>query len=81
MRVVNTYALSQWNKSPYKCLQTEYKDNKKNYIESCLQQHHHFYPFVVPMDDLLGMEAETTLKRISIRLATKWKQPYSRTCG
>ena len=29
----------------------------------------------------MGMEATATLKRISSRLATKWRQPYSKTCG
>ena len=27
------------------------------------------------------VEAEATLKRIASRLAIKWKDPYSRTCG
>ena len=36
--------------------------------------------------DLAGMgfvllEATATLKRIASRLATKWWQPYSKTCG
>ena len=33
------------------------------------------------MDGLLGVEATATLKMIASRLATKWRQPYSKTCG
>ena len=33
------------------------------------------------MDGLLGVEATATLKRIASRLATKWRQPYSKMCG
>ena len=40
-----------------------------------------FSPFVALVDGLLGVEATATLKRITSRLATKWKQPYSKTCG
>ena len=51
------------------------------YIEACLQQSWHFYPFVASVDGLMGVEATATLKRIASRLATKWKQSYSKTCG
>ena len=40
-----------------------------------------FSTFVTSVDGLLGVEEAATLKRISSNLATKWKQPYSRTCG
>ena len=33
------------------------------------------------MDGLLGVEEEANLKHITRRLRTKWKYPYSRTCG
>ena len=33
------------------------------------------------MDGLLEVEATANLKRIASRLATKWRHPYSRTCG
>ena len=51
------------------------------YLEACLQQRQHFSPFVASLDGMLGAEATATLKRIASRLATKWKQPYSKTCG
>ena len=51
------------------------------YLESCLQKRRHFSPFVASVDGILGVEATATLKRISSRLATKLRQPYSRTCG
>ena len=51
------------------------------YLEACLQQHRHFYPFVASINGLLGVEATATLKRIASCLVTKWRQPYAWTCG
>ena len=51
------------------------------YLEACLQQCRHFSPFVASVDRLLGLEATATLKTIASRLATKWKNSYSKTCG
>ena len=81
MRVVNTDAKSYWEKSPKQFLEKEEKSKKKMYLEACLQQRQNFSPFVAYVDGLLGVEATATLKRIANRLASKWKQPYSKTCG
>ena len=81
MRVVNTDAKSNWERSPEKCLEGAEKGKKKMYLEACLQQRRHFSPFVASVDGFLGVEATATLKRIASRLASKWKQPYSKTCG
>ena len=51
------------------------------YLEACLQQRRHFSPFLALVDRLLGVEPTDTLKRIASRLATKWRHPYSKTCG
>ena len=51
------------------------------YLEACLQKCWHFPPFVASVDGLLRVEAKATLKRIASRLAIKWKQSYSKTCG
>ena len=81
MRVVNTDAKSHSGKTPEKCLQEAERAKKRVYMESCLQQHRHISPFVALVDGLLGVEATETLKRIASRLATNWRQPYSRTCA
>ena len=75
VHVVKTDALSHRNKSTEKCLQMAEKEKKKKYLESCLQQHRHFYPFVVSADGLLEVEVEATLKFTAIHLAMKWKHP------
>ena len=51
------------------------------YLEHCLQQSRHFSPFAAFIDGLLGVEATATLKRIASRLASKWRQSYSKTSG
>ena len=33
-----------------------------------------FFPFVTSVDELLGVEAVATMKKIAIRLSTKWQQ-------
>ena len=73
MRVVNTGAPTHQKKDPEKCLHEVERGKKKMYLEACLQQRRHFYPFVALMDGLLGAEATDTLKRIASRLATMWK--------
>ena len=80
MRVVNTDALTYQLKEPEKCLHEAEKGKKKMYLEACLQQCRHFFPFVASVDRLLGVDTTATLKRIASRLATNWKQPYSKTC-
>ena len=76
---MNTGSLSHRNKSPEKFIYTAEKENKKKYLDSCLQKRCHFSPFVVLMDGLLVVEAESILKCIASRLATKFKQPYLQT--
>ena len=81
MRVVNTDAKSHNAKTPEKCLQEAERWKKRIYLEACLQQSRKFSTFVASADGLLGVEATATLKRLASRLATKWKQPYLKTCG
>ena len=81
MRVVNTDTVSYVCPSSEKCLQEAKRGKEKMYLEACLQKRRHFSPFVASVVGLLGMEATATLKSITSRLATKWWQPYSKTCG
>ena len=81
MHVVNTDALTYKTTEPEKCLHEAKKGKKQMYREVCLQQRRHFSPFVTSVDGLLEVEATATLKRIASRLATKWKQSYSKMCG
>ena len=81
INVVNTDAKSYPTKTLYWCLQDAVKAKKKMYLEACLQKSLHFSPFVASVDGLLDVEAEATLKMISIRLATKFQQSYSGMCG
>ena len=79
--VVNTDALSYVRRSPEKCLHEAERGKKKMYLEACLQQLQYLPPLVDSVDGLLGVEATATMKRISSRLETKWRQTYSKTCG
>ena len=57
------------------------KGEKLRYLEVCLHKKCHLSPFIISADFVLSMGAEVTLNLLSRRLNTKWKQPYSRTCG
>ena len=81
MRVVNTEAKYHLAKTPEKCLQESERAKKNMYLDACLQPRRHLLPFVESVDGILGVEAGATLKMLYIRLATKWRQPYSRMCG
>ena len=50
-------------------------------MENYIQQQLHLLPYVFSADVLLKVEAEAALKRLSGRLATYCKQPFSRICG
>ena len=52
-----------------------------NGTAACLQKRRHFYFSVASFDRLVGVELAATLNRIGSRLTTKWRKPYSRTCG
>ena len=80
MRAMDTDAKSSWEKSPKKCLEEAEKSKKNMYLEAFLQQHWHFSQFFASVDGQLGAEETATLKRISSRLASKWRQSYSKTC-
>jgi hypothetical protein len=56
-----------------------YREKKRKYLKSCLEQRRHFTPFVVSTDGLIGKEAKTFLKKLL--LAEKWEKPYSVVCG
>ena len=81
MRVVNTNAVSYQSQKPEMCLDISEKEKKKKYLYACLNERQKFTPFVTSVDLLLGFKAEATLKYIASHPVTKWKDPYSRTCG
>ena len=76
MNVMNTDTTSYHPKTPKKCLETTGEEKNKNYLDTCLKQRWNFTPFVAPMHVIIGVEAEATLKPISCRLTTYWKEPY-----
>ena len=72
MLVVNTDVKYYVKKTPERCIHEAKKAKKKNLLEACLQQCHQFFPFIVSVNGLLVVDAEDTLKRVVIRLKTKW---------
>ena len=81
MRVINTDAVLCLNNKSEKSLVTAEREKKRKCLDTFLHQRQFLSPFFVSVDDLLGTKAEAMLKRLAIRLATKWQQPYSSTFG
>ena len=81
MRVVNTDVIYYQYQTPEKCLETADCNKKKKHLHDCINKRRNFTSFITSVDGLIRVEAEATLKRISIRLAQKWKEIYSCTCG
>ena len=79
--VTDTDCKSQRSKDPMKVLKTHEKEKKKKYLESCLEQRHHFTPIVVLTNGLVGREAKTLLKKLSTLIAEKSGKSYSEVCG
>jgi hypothetical protein len=72
--VTDTDTKAYAKRAPAKFLKT------LKYLKPCLENRHHFTPFVCSVDGLLGREAKTFAKRLAAKLATKWKQPYAHRC-
>ena len=71
MRVVNTDAVSYQSKIPENCLETANRENKRKYLNTCLNERRKFTPFITSVDGLIGVEAEATLELIASGLAQK----------
>jgi hypothetical protein len=74
---IDTDATSYRSQDPHKVLAMQERQQKKKYLQSCLEQRKHFTNFVLSTDGLIGREAEELLKRLSLRLANKWEWLYS----
>ena len=81
MRFVNTDVISYQTQTPEKCLETAEREKKKKYLNTYINKRRQFTTFVASVDGLLRINAEATLKCTNSQLATKGKDPYSRTCG
>jgi hypothetical protein len=58
VRVTDTDVKSNLSRDPAKVLETHKKEKERKYLAPCLAQRHHFTPFVVSTDGLLGKEAK-----------------------
>jgi hypothetical protein len=77
VRVTDTDSKSNLSKDPAKVLEAHEKEKKRKYLAPCIAQRRHFTPFVVSTDGLIGKEAKSVLKALSIKLAEKWEKPYA----
>ena len=81
VRVTDSDCPSNLLASPEKVLARHEREKKKKYLEACLEERRHFSPYVCDCYGLLGEEAKAVNKKLAAKLASKWKAPYSATCG
>jgi hypothetical protein len=79
--VTDTDAPTYQMKDPHKVLEAASCLKKKTYLQPCLNHIHHFTPFIVSVDGLIGKEAKTFLKVLAARTATKAGKTYSNVMG
>ena len=81
VRVTDTNAQSHRDTPADRILASQEKDKKRKYLTACLDKRMTFTPLVFSVDGQRGMEANAAINRLASLLATKWKQPFSHTCG
>jgi hypothetical protein len=69
-------AMQSWAAVFHQGLEKE-KKRKYRYLEACLKQRRHCTPFVIFTDGLIGEEAKTVMRKLSKKLAGKWRKPNS----
>jgi hypothetical protein len=77
VRVTDTDTPTNQMKDPIKVLEAAHRLKKKTYLQPCLDQRRHFTPFIVSVEGLIRKEAETVLKVLAARTATKSGKTYS----
>ena len=81
IQVTDTECPLQRGSDPGVILKHHEVEKKQKYLVHCERQHKHFTPLVFSVDGMMGVECDAARKRLASRLATKWKQTYSKVCG
>ena len=79
VRVTNLDAASNIHRKSEAVLLSHEHEKKKKYLQACLDQRHHFSPFVVSCDGMLGKEAKSVLQNLAGSLSKKSGKSYSET--
>jgi hypothetical protein len=61
--------------TPFKLLESQEKEKKQKHLRPCLENRRHFTPFALSVDGLLGREAETFAKHLTVELAESGSSP------
>jgi hypothetical protein len=75
VRITDTDAKTYRSKDPAKVLAQHKREKKKKYLEACLERRHHFTPFVVSANGMIGKEAKVMMKILLALLAENGKNP------
>ena len=78
--VANLESKTRVQISPEKALELRDKIKKTKYLDSFIDQHHHFHPLIVSTYGVMGYEAPTHIHSLVANLSHKWKEPYPHMC-
>jgi hypothetical protein len=81
VRATDADAKTSHKRDPAKVLESQEKERKRQCLQPCLDERHHFTLFVCSVDGTLGREASTLAKQLSAKLAAKWQRSCSQICG
>jgi hypothetical protein len=72
VHMMDTDANSYRAQDPASVLKSQEKESKWKYLTAyCLEERHHFTPFMVSTDGMMGCKASTFTKCLSAKLAKK----------
>jgi len=77
VHITETDAKIYQTKDPMKVLASHEKNKKKKYLAPCLAQWHHFTPFIVSADGLIGHEADALVCKLAFTYAEKTDKTLS----
>ena len=81
VHVTDTNSPSYKAHNPLTILARQEKAKKDKYVQPCIERRRQFTPLVFSVDGLVATEAEAACKHLAAKLAEKWKEQYSVTCG
>jgi hypothetical protein len=70
--ITDMNANSYQAQDPVSILKSQENEKKWKYLTACLEECHHFTPFMVLTDRMMGCKASTFAKCLSAKLAEKW---------
>jgi hypothetical protein len=81
VRVCDADSNSYLSSTGTNILRKQELEKKKKYLQPCLDSSRDVTPYVLSVDGMLASEAKELNKRLTGKIANRWKTTYSKVCG